>query len=153
MTTEDTENKQEIEPLEGPAAVERVIELGKARIYKARAVLVDFVANGDGYRLATNARIVCENPIPVYEEDGLLVCGFAEVYADGQQIIADMTFDYGTPSRLLSQIDEPVYAVPGGDYFVDVPGMLCDYVAFHYIELSRQPGAFYGGRLENLTHE
>lgn len=80
----------------------RLIEEKDAKIYHARAT---FSLVSAGLRV--------QNPIPVYEEGALVEFGAADVYLDEKrQVMALLFFDYSSSTRLLVEIDEPVYATP-----------------------------------------
>lgn len=134
------------------SAVERVEDLSQVRISKANVVLYDMDALK--VHLMPRPLFECDNPIPVFEEGNTEECGYATVWADGQKVVACIFFRYDVPSRLLMQIDEPVYAIPGGDFFVAEynGGVFCDDIYLPAVTLVREHNepAGVGGRLENV---
>lgn len=132
-----------------PAPIESVKELDSAKVFRASAVLFDFAK--EGWPVPYRLDLVHPNPLPVYEDGEPAPCGFANVHMEGSRIVADITIDYATPVRLLSQIDEPVYVVE--DFYVGADREAATLGAERLTFTNRNISTyvFLGPRLESKT--
>jgi hypothetical protein len=102
-----------VEPLDGPVeAFGRVIEGSDARIVTFKATIARIKTG-----LCRDKKVHwLYNPVDLLDSTGNLI-GFASLFAEGDRIVAEMTFDYATPDRLTLETNAyPLWAYPIASY-------------------------------------
>lgn len=126
--------QQDDEPigtLEGPSAIDRVIDETTAKTFNITAVLAE---------LDNAVKVQFENPVPVKNEDGKLI-GFATLHRSGHRVLGELFIDYATPERLTIETKaEKLYGRAAGTVSVFLVGGSDTFSISHVLVTSSNEG-------------
>lgn len=111
-----SEREEEVEPLAGVPAVERVVTEEDGRTFRCRALVA--YLDSEVYDL-DGVTVGFSNPVPVRGISNQVI-GFANLWVDGGRILADASIEYASEERLLAETQsQRLYARPYGRLAVD----------------------------------
>lgn len=91
-------NDEEIQPIQGPIEIERVIDGNEVKTYECNGTLLILDDTSPGQRYE-GCEVFFINPVPVYSDDDTLI-GHCTISVTGKRVDGQFFLDYHTPERL-----------------------------------------------------